>query len=406
MGRTLAGADSFAKMQAASAPGVKVSFDPAGTDKEHGCTFKLSAANGSAPRNGAWARARLAFDFPGLDIGAKRTVFGAWVKGDGSGALLNLQLTSPGEYHGGTAEHYLRLDFTGWKLVKFLLRERDSATFCRYHWPYGGYAAIYRSNVSVNHIASFSAYLNDIPAGKSASVEIGEVSAWEMAKASVTDAAVTVNGERFAIPFALASGEYAELEDGAWMKYAESGTALARVAASAMPALASGANACAFTAPESARAEVTFFALGKTRPAFKPLTAQMRDALRVEALAPFEYAPQEGLKGPSVVPVRPGEKASLVVEVQGPVAKPTFTFGNTAYAFDETLAADESLVCRDGRTWKVVVTATGKERRTGSLSVPLPTLSGSTPFAFSGEVPAGKSCVVELLKEYGNSPLR
>ena len=267
--------------------------------------------------------------------------------------------------------------------------------------------------MSVNHIASFSAYLNDIPAGKSASVEIGEVSAWEMAKASVTDAAVTVNGERFAIPFALTSGEYAELEDGAWTKYAESGTALARVAASAMPVLASGANACVFSDAQERvppasepRAEVTFFALGKTRPAFKPLTAQMRKALRVEALAPFEYAPQEGLKGPSVVPVRPGEKASLVVEVQGPVAKPTLAFGTTSCTFDETLAADESLVCRDGRTWKVVVTATGKVRRTGSLSAPLPTLFGSTPFAFSGEVPAGKSCVVELLKEYENSPLR
>ena len=68
--------------------------------------------------------------------------------------------------------------------------------------------------------------------------------------------------------------------------------------------------------------------------------------------------------------------------------------------FDETLAADESLVCRDGRTWKVVVTATGKARRTGMLSASLPTLSGSTPFAFSGAVPADKSCVVEILKEY------
>ena len=399
-GCTLAGADAFTRMQTASAQGVRVSFDPACTDAAHGQTFKLSASNASAPRNGAWARARLAFDFPGLDIGAKRTVFGAWVKGDGSGALLNLQLTSPGEYHGGTAEHYLRLDFTGWKLVKLLLRERDSAQFCRYQWPYGGYAAIYRSIVSVNHIASFSAYLNDIPVGGSASVEIGEVSAWEIAKKNVTDAAVIMNGERFAIPFALASGEYAELEDGTWTKYAESGTALARVEASTMPTLASGANACALTAPEGARAEVTFFALGKMRPAFKPLTKQMRDALRVEALAPFEYAPQQGLKGPSVVPVRLGEQASLVVEVQGPVVKPTLTFGATTYTFDETLAADESLVCRDGRTWKVVVTATGKARRTGTLSMPLPTLSGSTPFAFNGEVPSNKSCVVEILKDY------
>ena len=51
---------------------------------------------------------------------------------------------------------------------------------------------------------------------------------------------------------------------------------------------------------------------------------------------------------------------------------------------------------------EVIVTATGKARRTGTLSAPLPTLSGSTPFAFSGEVPADKSCVVEILKEYSS----
>lgn len=399
-GRTLAGADDFARMQTASAAGVRATFDPKGADPERGRTFKLSAANSSAPRNGAWARARLAFDFPGLNLGAGRVAFGAWVKGDGSGALLNLQLTSPGEYMGGTAEHYVRLDFTGWRLVKFLLRERDSAQFCRYVWPYGGYAAIYRTNVSVEHIASFSAYLNDIPAGKSASVEIGEVSAWEMVPTTLADAAVSVNGGLFAVPFELRSGEYAELDGGAWTKYAESGAAVARVAAATAPVLAAGRNDCAFAASEGARAEVTLFALGKTRPAFKPLTPQMREELRVEALAPFEYAPQRGLVGPSVLPVRPGESAALVVEVQGPVAKPALAFGKTVCAFDETLAEDESLVCRDGRALKVIETRSGKVRRTGELSVPLPTLSGPSPLAFSGEVPADKSCVVEILKEY------
>ena len=399
-GRTLAGADDFARMQTNSAAGVRTAFDANRTDPEHGRTFRLSASNESAPRKGAWARARLAFDFPGLNIGAKRAAFGAWVKGDGSGALLNLQLMAPIEYHGATAEHYLRLDFTGWRHVKFLLRERDSAHFCRYEWPYGGYAAIYRSNVEGEHIASFSAYLNDIPAGKSASVEIGEVSAWETSPATLTDAAVVVNGERFAVPFDLRSGEYAELDGGAWTKYAESGEAVARVAAAAEPVLAASRNDCGFAATEGARAEVTVFALGKTRPAFKPLTPEMRGELRVEALMPFEYAPHRGLVGPSILPVRPDETAMPVVEVQGPVAKPALAFGKTVCTFDETLAEDESLVCRDGRRWKVVATATGKTRRAGELPVPLPTLSGPSPFAFSGEVPADRSCVVEILKEY------
>jgi len=61
---------------------------------------------------------------------------GLWVKGDGSGALLNIQIRSPREYHGCISDHYIDLDFVGWRYVELLLRERDSERLTDYVWPY------------------------------------------------------------------------------------------------------------------------------------------------------------------------------------------------------------------------------------------------------------------------------
>ena len=48
---------------------------------------------------------------------------GLWVKGDGSGALLNVQIRSPREYQDCISDHYIDLDFAGWRCVEILLRE-------------------------------------------------------------------------------------------------------------------------------------------------------------------------------------------------------------------------------------------------------------------------------------------
>ena len=403
-GKPFVAPDAFAKMKVDAASGVKTAFDPDVRDAQHGRTFRLAATNVAAPQKGSWARAKLAFDFPGLDLGAKRTAFGVWVKGDGSGALLNLQLTSPQEFLAGTAEHYVRLDFTGWRYVAVLLRERDAAQFADYAWPYGGYAAIYRTNVSTAHVASFAAYLNDVPKGRTATVELGEVKALEQVAAPpLKGASVVVNGETFALPFTLASGEYAELDGRAWTKYSEMGAAVERhtKGVTNAPTFRAGTNACSFKAPDGARAEVTAFVFGKTRDAFAPLTPQMKKALSTETMEPFEYVPAKGVLGPKYLPVRPGETVTLGIEIQGPVKDPSISFGAAVTCtFTETLAEGESLVCRDDRHWKVVETATGKELRTGVLSITLPEIHHTTPFSFKGEVPAGKSCVVEILKTY------
>ena len=403
---TLLKAEDFKDMTAASAGGVTVAFDDA-VQAEHGKAFRLTATNASAAQKGAWARAVKTYGFNGVDLGKGRIAFGVWVKGDGSGALLNLQFMTPSAFHHGTSDHYMRLDFTGWRYVTVLLRERDARMFSDYVWPYGGYSTIYRTLVNPQHLGTFTAYLNDIPQGGKATVEVSEVRALTMVSNTLEGASVAVNGERFAVPFRMNAGEYAELDDGCWTHYSAMGDALARVAAEKAPTLKGGDNALAFDCGGNGRAEVTLFALGRTRNAFvDKLTPEMKATMRYEGMMPFEYAPDKGLVPPKYIPVRPGESAKLTLDVYGPATRPTLTFKRffglkkTACTFDAEIGAGERLICRDGQKWRIETLKDGKTVKEGELATPLPTLDDTTDFDFSADLKDGTPCVVDILKEY------
>ena len=401
-------ASDFPHMTTRAAKDVDVAFK-ADVKGEHGPAFRLSATNRKAERNAAWAGVKRQFDFPGLNLGKSRIAFGVWVKGDGSGALLSLVIDTPPEYHHGISEHYVRLDFTGWKYVPVLMRDRDVAQ--RYEhdlkWPYGHQMAFHRTFVDPTHLGSFSAYLNDMPQGSSAAVEIGEVTALDMVPQKLDRATVVLNGEKFEIPFAMAAGDYAELDDGFWTHYTAIGKAIERKESAKGPVLRKGGNSVEFVADQASRATVSFFALSNTRPAFVgELTADMRKTMRFEGMMPFEYAPAKGLLPPAAIPVRPGEKVALSLEIYGPAKNPSFTFKSffgfkkNVCLFATEIGADERLVCRDGKNWRVEKSASGNLVGEGVLETPLPTLRKSTPLIFAAEVPDNASCTVDILKNY------
>ena len=402
----LFGADDFKNFAVRSAKGVSAELERGVAGRSGAKALRLSAENTGAEKNASWAEAKLRFDFPGRNTGGKNIAFGTWIKGDGSGALLNLQITTGREFGSGISDHYIRLDFTGWKYVEFFLRERDSARFPHYRWPYGGgYAPIYRNTINTAHIGTFAFYLNDIAGGSRAVVEIGEVEALEMVPARLDDAAVIVGGARHDVPFALKSGEYAELDDMRWTKFSARGDKLECVPAGGTVSLKAGGNEVEFVS--GGCAEVTFFALGEKRDAFaEKLSPEMKARMRFEALAPFEWNPARGLAAPKTLPVRPGEKAKWSFEIVGPCGNPAFTFKTlfgmkrNVYTVPASAAEGESIVCRDGVNYQVVKCRDGEVVREGRLDRPLPVLRGSYPFEFSAEIPEDGMCVVDILKEY------
>ena len=394
----LASAD-FAGMKTKAAAGLTVACAPS-EDAAHGRTLRLTAANKSVgDRTAAWVSAAASFAFPGRNVGKDVAGFSVWVKGDGSGALLSVVLSNVPDFAVAFSEHYLKLDFTGWKRVDFLLRERDAGERYRYKWPFGSFPSpVYINGIKPDHLGGVTFYLNDIPQGASAAVEVGEVTPLLQTPGRIEKGAVEVNGARFVLPFALASGEYAELDGGAWTRYSELGVPVERVAASAQPVFAAGENRVSFAAEEGARAEVTTFAFGEMHEA---LASTADPIMRFEAMEPFVYDPEHGLEGPKLIRIRPDARAKILCEILGPVENPSLTLGTVKTAFP-SVAADELLVCSDGATWKIVTAKDGTVRREGKLARPLPALAESTAFRFEGAVPSGAHAEVDLMKEYAD----
>ena len=333
-GTVVFGAGHLAAAEKSSAKGVSVEA-ASGEDGEHGKTVKIAAANGTDSARGAWAGVTRRIPAP---YGSAERAIGFWVKGDGSGALLNVQLGVPREYTPAFAENYVKLDFTGWRYVERPLRERDSEEFFRHVWPYGREIyTICRYQFKTNRLATVSLYLNDVPAKGSASVEVSEIRSLPPAARTLEDVAVDVNGTRVPVPFALASGEYAEFAEGVWTKYAENGNPLGRAAAQARPSLSAGANGVSLSAREAggraARAQVWVTAV--ENPFFTwdgPGAAGASSMLAEEAMPPVLYAPASGFSAMPDLKVRPGETARLKIVLIGPVKDPVLMVGEGASA--------------------------------------------------------------------------
>ncbi|HQL55809.1 MAG TPA: hypothetical protein PLQ87_13960, partial [Phycisphaerae bacterium] len=335
--KPLVRADEFAALKTATAhAAVRLDVSEVAGDTRGGPrNLRLRAENRGQNPTGAWARATLSFPAPYRDLRGTGA-FGLWVKGDGSGARLNLQIGCPREFMGGLSDHYVTLDFTGWRYVTLLARERDTARMDEHVWPYRktGSHALFRTQLDMAHVSQVTLYLNAVPPGGGAEVTVSPVEALPVRPVSLARPIVTVNGQRLDVPFTLASGEFAELEpDGLFTQYSERGEPLARAVcgADARPVLCAGANAFACA---GGRAEVTVSAFGE---AFG--TPRHRRAIDWKHLAREYEMPRLALASNGLsraeweVAVRPGERAALEIEFCGAMSRPQLNVGGQPVLF-------------------------------------------------------------------------
>ena len=324
-----------------------------------GRNLRLKAENKGISSTGAWARAELTFAAPYRNLGGAGA-FGVWVKGDGSGALLNLQVGTPREFMHALSDHYVTLDFTGWRYVELLVRERDVERMADYVWPYGGSYEMFRNPLDMAHISQVAFYLNAIPAGGIADVTVSPVMALPTRPAVLKHPTLTVNGKTLSLPFALASGDFLELEpDGLCTLHNDQGVPLARARPEALPFLRAGENAIRFDCERppqvSARAEVTVNSLGvpfgnpqpRREIGWKQLGREYEMTRMFLASNDVDNATWE-------VAVRPGAQASLEIEFCGAMTSPALTVNGCALRFPVTLRDGQRLFCRDRRHWKVI----------------------------------------------------
>lgn len=195
---------------AAAAPGVSAELaivkDPV---KVASTSARVSAKNTGDSSRGAWTRFSREFS-PVMNLGSCEAL-GVWVYGDGQGAVLNLQLTNLPQFWGTYDEHYIHLDFTGWRYFELPLRERDAEEHHRYVWPYSGdFYAVYRSPLIRSHTSALNLYMNEISPKQATTCYLSPIKALPTVAVKLTHPTLELNGRRIVFPVTVPSGWYLE----------------------------------------------------------------------------------------------------------------------------------------------------------------------------------------------------
>jgi hypothetical protein len=204
---------------------------------------------------------------------------GLWVQGDGQGEVLNVQVRSPQHLGGGLADHYIQVDFTGWRYIALL--EPESEGLSRYEWAHtrrkcdwaGNPAEIsgvaypmYHVWVDYGQIASLTLGINNVPPGKSVKVGIGTIKAIPLCKRKLVNPSVTIGEDSLTFPVELQSGSYLEyLGPDNCRVYDARGERISDVVPTGQtPLLEHGENLCAFgQAGEPVPARATVITYGE-----------------------------------------------------------------------------------------------------------------------------------------------
>jgi hypothetical protein len=243
-----------------------------------GVAINFSArSSGASPREGAWIKMEKQFT-PLIDL-ENNQALGVWIKGDGNGQLLNLRTGNPKHigYAGVRGDHFIDIDFTGWKY--FELVEVESERFSDYIWethvetreiPEGfNVYNSYKGTVKMSSVDKLQLWYNNLPANKEVNCIIGPVKALPMVPVTIANPAVTINGETIVFPVEMESGMYLELDsDNVCKLYSPKGKVLQEVQLrDKIPELKPGSNnvsfSCEGTEGVSSRVMVTVIGEGE-----------------------------------------------------------------------------------------------------------------------------------------------
>ena len=213
----------------------------------------------------AWTRQEKRFDPPmNLD---HHQALGVWIHGDGQDEILNFQLRSPEHLVGNLADHYVPIDFTGWRY--FELIEPEGSRWSDYRWPYGNLYAIYRESIQHGQIASLGLWYNNLPADKKTTCYLSPIKALPLVQTTLIRPTIRVGDVVLALPVDIDSGSYLEFHSADDCKlYGPQGELIRSIVpAGSVPVLMPGDNEIQFhcEAPPGirARALVTIITQGE-----------------------------------------------------------------------------------------------------------------------------------------------
>lgn len=260
--------------QDSTAKGISGGFKPALEKTGIGETaFSFTAqSSGASARDASWINMQKKFE-PILDLKNNKAL-GVWVKGDGNGQLLNLRLESPHHIsHGARGDHYIKIDFMGWKY--FELIEIESSEFSNYVWPAPYSSASfyvydsYRHEVAFDKVDKLQIWYNNLPSGKQVETLIGSVKALPIVTSTIVNPEIMIGNEKIVFPVSMESGMYLEFKSATDCKlYGPKGEFIKEVQVQGkVPMLSAGENQVSFGAePKSGvkpRVQLTIITEGK-----------------------------------------------------------------------------------------------------------------------------------------------
>lgn len=264
--------EDFGNLQAftdrAAEPSVSTQFATSAKEIKSGNLSALfSASSTRLQANGAWAKVGRSFA-PALDLSSQKGL-GVWVYGDGQGELLNVQLKgSPGNATDGIGDHYVPIDFQGWRY--FELVEIEGGNRPDLNWPYSGNVpGLYIEPLVYSQIESLSLWFNNLPSGKKVSCYLSPVKALPLVSAKLKNFKITIGGNSISIPDEIESGAYLEFRSMTDCKlYDRTGKLISSIQPTGqVPILGSGDNqvefACTSTAGLRPRLNVTVISRGE-----------------------------------------------------------------------------------------------------------------------------------------------
>ncbi len=212
----------------------------------------------------SWAKIGTIFS-PVKDLSNHRAL-GVWVYGDGQGEVINFQLKNPPHMIGGIADHYVVVDFEGWRYFELIEPEGDRID--NYTWPYAqNVYALYRELVNPAYVESFSIWINNLPYQKQISCYLSPVKALPLVATRLKNPSITIGRKTITFPVELETGQYIEYYSASNCKlYGSDGNLITNITPCGdIPILQAGANEVKFSCkpPEggvSARARVTVIA--------------------------------------------------------------------------------------------------------------------------------------------------
>jgi len=260
--------------QDSTAKGINGSLKPAFEKTLAGeVAVSFSAqSSGASARDASWINMQKKFE-PILDLKNNKAL-GIWVKGDGNGQLLNLRIESPHHIsHGARGDHYIKIDFTGWKY--FELVEIESSEFSNYVWPAPYSSASfyvydsYRHEVAFDKIDKLQIWYNNLPSGKRVETLIGPVKALPIVSSTIVNPSIMIGTEKIVFPVSMESGMYLEFKSATDCKlYGPKGEFIKEVQVlGKIPILRTGENQISFGAEPNSevkpRVQLTIITEGK-----------------------------------------------------------------------------------------------------------------------------------------------